>query len=126
MVAGDDLLFSARLAAALERLGYRPIVVRTGDAFHAALAASPAAAILNLAARRFDAVAAIRRVKAGAATQTVPLLGFCGHADEARRAAARAAGCDLVTTNGMISAGLERLLASLLNAPSLKTPSAHQ
>lgn len=113
VVAGDDLLFSDRIASASTALGYRPVVVRTADAFHAALARSPAAAVVDLASRRFDALAAIRRAKADPASRDVPLLGFCGHLDAARRAAAREAGCDLVTTNGAVSAGLETLLASL-------------
>jgi hypothetical protein len=42
------------------------------------------------------------------------LLGFCGHRDVARQTAAREAGCDLVVTNGAISAGLPGLLRTLL------------
>ncbi len=45
------------------------------------------------------------------------MIGFCGHADTARQNAARTAGCDLVATNGMVAAGLETLLASLLAVP---------
>jgi DNA-binding response OmpR family regulator len=117
VVAGDDLLFSERIASASKALGYRPVVVRTADAFRAALARGPAAAILDLGSRRFDALAAIRRAKADPASRGVPLLGFCGHLDAARRTAAREAGCNLVTTNGAISAGLEALLTSLGVAP---------
>jgi len=117
VVAGDDLLFSDRIAARLAQLGYRPVVVRTADAFHEAVLHGPAAAILNLASHRLDALAAIRRAKADSRARGVPLVGFCGHADEARRAAAREAGCDLVTTNGAVAARLERLLGSLLSAP---------
>lgn len=116
VVAGDNVFFSTQIAASLERLGYRPVVVGTAEAFRAGLAALPAAAILNLASRRFDAIAAIRQAKAAAA-RGVPLLGFCGHADTSRQEAARAAGCDLVTTNGIITTGLPKLLASLLAIP---------
>lgn len=118
VVAGDDLLFSSRIASSLTQLGYRPIAVRTAAAFHDALSAHPVAAILNLASPGFDAVAAIRRAKADTAMRGIPLLGFCGHAETARQEAARSAGCDLVATNGMVATGLPRLLASLLAADS--------
>ncbi len=116
VVAGDDLLFSAEIAAALDPLGYRPLIARTADAFHAVLAESPfpAAAIINLASNRFDAIAAIREAKSGSASRGIPFLGFCGHADTARREAARTAGCDLLATNGEVSTGLPRLLQKLL------------
>ena len=117
VVADDDLLFSSRIATTLETLGFHPLVVRTLDAFVDALAAAPAAAILNLASGRLDAIGAIRRAKADAAGREVPLLGFCGHADIPRQTAARAAGCDLVANNGEIAGSLSRLLKSLLTPP---------
>ena len=116
VVAGDDLLFSTRIASALTRCGHRPRLVGSLAGFHAALAAGPDAAILNLASHRLDAAAAIRQAKADPATRAIPLLGFCGHADASRQAAARAAGCDLVATNGAVAANLPRLLEELLAA----------
>lgn len=115
VVTGDDLLFSARIASALTTLGYQPQIARTPEVFFASLAQAPAAAILNLASYRFDAVAAIRRAKSTSATQRIPLLGFCGHADVARQHAAQAAGCDLVASNGEVAGHLPRLLTQLLS-----------
>lgn len=117
VVADDDLLFSARIASALETLGYHPIVVRTLDAFADALAKAPAAAILNLASRQFDAIDAIRRAKAAAAVRGIPLLGFCGHADIPRQTAARTVGCDVVASNGEVAGNLSRLLRMILTIP---------
>ncbi len=114
VVAGDDLLFSSRIAPRLHALGFRPLTVQTDEAFRDALRERPAAAILNLASRRFDSIAAIGRAKAEAATCGIPLLGFCGHMDTARQEAARAAGCDLVASNGEVTGNLARLLATLL------------
>jgi DNA-binding response OmpR family regulator len=114
VVADDDVLLSSRIVSTLKTLGFAPLAVRTADAFQEALAAAPAAAIVNLAAHRFDAIAAIRRAKGEAPAREVPLLGFCGHMDEARRRSAREAGCDLVATNGAVAAGLGDLLRSLL------------
>ncbi|HEV2358846.1 MAG TPA: hypothetical protein VGZ23_14730 [bacterium] len=114
VVADDDLLFSSRVTGSLASLGYQAVVVRSAEALHAALRRDPRAAVVNLAARRFDAAEAIRRAKADEATRGVPLLGFCGHRDGERMAAARAAGCDAVTTNGIIAADLGRALGALL------------
>jgi DNA-binding response OmpR family regulator len=121
VVAGDDLLFSSRIAPSLHALGFRPLTVQTDQAFRDALRERPAAAILNLASRRFDSIAAIGRAKAEGATSGIPLLGFCGHADTARQKAARDAGCDLVASNGEVTGNLARLLATLLG-PHTQTP----
>jgi CheY-like chemotaxis protein len=117
VVADDDVWFSSRISADLTNLGYRPLVVSTPEGLRARLRELPAAAIFNLAARRFDAARAIRDAKLDPATHTVPLLGFCGHRDAARQASARAAGCDLVVTNGAVVGGLAALLRSLLAHP---------
>jgi CheY-like chemotaxis protein len=114
LVAGDDLLFATRIEEALTQRGHRPRVVRTTSAFQNALRERPDAAIVNLASE-MDAIEAIRRAKADAATRTIPVLGFCGHADAARRRAAQEAGCDRVATNGEISSNLPRLLEMLVD-----------
>ncbi len=116
VVADDDLLFSSRLSAALAAFGYRPVVVRSEAALDEAMRAGPRAAIVNLALRGFDAAAAIRRLKLDAATRGIPLLGFCGHRDAGRARAARAAGCDAVTTNGVVTADLQRVLEALIDS----------
>jgi CheY-like chemotaxis protein len=120
VVAGDDLLFSTRIAAALSRYGHRPVRAESLPAFEAALRAGADAVILNLASWTLDATAAIRRTKDTPGIRPVPLLGFCGHADTRRQEAARAAGCDLVATNGEVSSNLQRLLTELL--PESSTP----
>lgn len=115
LVADDDLLFSTRIESAVTRQGHRARVVRTATAFHSALRERPDAAIVNLAASGMDAIDAIRRTKADPETRMVPVLGFCGHADAARRRAAQDAGCDRVATNGDVSSNLPRLLEMLLD-----------
>ncbi|HLW48461.1 MAG TPA: hypothetical protein VKW09_11915 [bacterium] len=119
VVADDDLLFSSRLSASLTRLGYRCVLARTAAALEAALREAagrdrPRAVIVNLAARHFDAAEAVRRLKAGTTTQGIPVLGFCGHRDVARAQAAKEAGCDAITTNGVVAADLERVLRPLV------------
>lgn len=116
VVADDDLLFSSRLSAALAAFGYRPVVVRSEAALDEAMRGAPRAAIVNLALRGFNAADAIRRLKMDAATRGIPLLGFCGHRDVDRARAARAAGCDAVTTNGVVTADLQRVLEALIDS----------
>ena len=116
VVADDDLMFSANVSASVARLGYRPVVVRSDAALRASLNPAPHAVIVNLAARGFDAAEAIRRIKGDEATRSIPLLGFCGHRDVERVRAAKAAGCDAVTTNGVVAADLRRVLEALLDA----------
>jgi CheY-like chemotaxis protein len=121
VIAGDDLLFATRLAASVAACGHRPRRAHTAAALRDALAEGASAVILNLASTRMDALAAIRDARADPATRTMPVLGFCGHADLARRDAAKAAGCDLVATNGEVAAHLPRLLTTLLG-PSEPAP----
>ncbi len=123
LIAGDDLLFAARIEAAVTLLGHRPRVVRTTSAFQNALREGPDAAIVNLASK-MDAIEAIRGAKADPGTRTIPVLGFCGHADAARRRAAQEAGCDQVATNAEVSSNLPRLLEMLVDrvqAPENRT-----
>ena len=122
IVADDDLLFSTRIASALTGLGHRPLPVAGLAGFRDALNAAPDAAILNLAAFKLDALEAIRLAKGDPQTRTVPLLGFCGHADAVRRAAALGAGCDLLATNGEVSGSLPRVLERLLNTARSSAP----
>lgn len=117
VVAGDDLLFSTRVASALGRSGHQPRVVHTAAEFQVALREGPDAGIVNLASFRLDAIEAIRQAKTDPGTRTIPLLGFCGHADTPRQAAARAAGCDLIAANAEVLANLPRLLTALLDTP---------
>ncbi len=115
LVSDDDLLFSTRIESAVTMHGHRARVVRTASAFQNALRERPDAAIVNLAASQMDTIEAIRRTKADPVTRTIPVLGFCGHADAARRRDAQEAGCDRVATNGEVSNNLPRLLEMLLD-----------
>jgi len=116
VVADDDLLFSSNVSACVARLGYRAVVVRSEAALHASLRSAPRAVIVNLTVRAFDAAAAIRRIKADEATRSIPVLGFCGHRDVDRARAAKAAGCDAVTTNGIMAADFPRVLEALIDS----------
>ena len=122
IVADDDLLFSTRITSALTGLGHRALPVKALAAFRDALIAAPDAAILNLVAFKLDALEAIRLAKSNPRTRAVPLLGFCGHADAPRRAAALEAGCDLLATNGEVSNSLPRLLERLLHTARSSAP----
>jgi len=117
VVAGDDLLFSTRIVAALGRCGHAARVAHTASEFQAALREGPDAGILDLASFRLDTIEAIREAKRDPDTRTIPLLGFCGHADVARQAAAHAAGCDRIAANAEVVANLPHLLTALIGTP---------
>jgi len=123
VVADDDLLFSTRIASAVSACGHHAHLVRTADALREALRTRPAAVILNLASSRLEAVSAIREARMDPLSRAVPLLGFCGHADTPRRAAALQAGCNRVVTNGEISSRLPRLLDEVLAIAAPAPPS---
>ena len=86
-ILADDLIWSTRLASIVERAGALPLVVGSDAAFLAALDGS-AGAIVDLAVRRAEPIAAI----AAAAAHGTPAVAVGPHVDAAARDAALAAG----------------------------------
>lgn len=106
-------MFPSRVREGLRPLGRPLTVVATEAALASALAAPPAAVLVNLTARRYDPLAVIRRVKADA--PGIPVLAFAGHVEKDKHAAAREAGADLVAANSSVALHLPALLNRLLN-----------
>ena len=100
----DNLFFRQKLAAQLKELGYGAVFEPAGEF---------SAVIVDLAPRNLNAADVIRKMKGDSETSKIPIIGFCGHAETARMETARAAGCDIVTTNGVISSGLGGLLEKI-------------
>lgn len=100
----DNLLSSSGLVVALKRQGYAVTLLSDArDALARAAATAPRAILLNLTSLAWDANALIRALKAEPALAEVPIIGFAGHKEVERIAAARAAGCDHVVANSAIS-----------------------
>ncbi|HEX8161658.1 MAG TPA: response regulator [Pyrinomonadaceae bacterium] len=95
-------------------LNFRGIaVVEAGDgeeAVEVALRERPDLIMMDVSLPRVDGYAVTRRLRSVAALREVPIVFVSGHADEASRAAARAAGCDEYMTKPLDTALLDRIL----------------
>lgn len=107
LLLSDDLLLPSRVKEALRPLGWPLTVTATG--IDAALSQSPDLVIVNLAARRFDPLAAVRAAKAAGRK----VLAFAGHVEAEKHAAARDAGADLVAANSSVALHFPALLRQL-------------
>ena len=101
LVLADDLIWATRLVGQLRTLGVDPVRVGSADAFVTALTApapagapdaSTAHAVVDLTARAYDGLAAVR----AAAAAGFRVLCVGQHDDHAQRRAALAAGADRV------------------------------
>lgn len=110
----NDLFFVVKVTETLTRAGYSVHKARNLDAFTAALgqagAERPVAAMVNLAARGIDALAAI----ALARDAGVPLVAYGPHVDTAAQTAARQAGAISVIANAKLAGDLPGVLARAL------------
>ncbi len=91
VVLAQDLIWSDRLARAVEACGALPIQAAARASFDAALS-DAAFAIIDLTARAYDPMAAIARAHAAG----VPVLAVGQHDDVAERKRALAEGADRV------------------------------
>jgi hypothetical protein len=101
-LAGCDLLFSSKASAMAEAAGGRAISCPVSGPFAAA-----AGHCVFVSLAKPEAIAAIAGLKAsGAAT----VIAFGSHVDEARLAAARAAGADETIANSQFEARMRQAL----------------
>lgn len=120
LLAADDLIFPSRIGEALRPLGYSLRVAGTAGAVQeAARNLSPLAILVNLNARRFDAISLIRDLKADPATGALPILAFAGHVEASKHDSARRAGADMSVANSSVSLHLPRLLDRLFDCAPL-------
>lgn len=102
LILEDDLLWSERLARGARALGHDAVIVRAGDP-----PLDADVGIVNLSSRRLPADVWIPRLRSAG----VVTVAHAGHKDTEKLDAGRAAGADLVVTNGTLAAHLERVLA---------------
>lgn len=111
LVLDSDLFFVVKVSETLARLGYRVRKARNLAEFEAHLReARPTVALVNLAARGVDAVAAIARAREA----EVPVIAYGPHVDTAGQAAARAAGATTVIANSKLASDLPGVVARTL------------
>ncbi len=105
-VLADDLIWASRLDHLVRGAGARPVLLRSAEALDdpPARGRSGVAAVVDLAARGYDARAAIRRISA----QGVPVAAVGRHDDPEARRAARDAGAAVVYAYGALAGGAAR------------------
>jgi len=112
-VAVSELIFQSRIRAAAEALGLSIAVADAPASLDAAIAARPAALIVDLQDRSIDPVAAITAGKAAG----LRVLAFGRHTDAASLRAARTAGADTVVPRSQLNAEMPALLSELVESP---------
>ena len=135
VVLADDLIWATRLVGQLRTVGADPVRVGSADAFAAALAVAPpdadagrpGHAVVDLTARSYDGLAAVR--SAVAAGFHVLCVGQ--HDDHEERRAARAAGAEQVLAYRKLFENGHAVLAAWLGVPvpaagSLSVPSSSE
>jgi hypothetical protein len=135
VVLADDLIWATRLVGQLRTVGADPVRVASADAFATALAIAPPGsdgrppgyAVVDLTARSYDGLAAVR--SAVAAGFHVLCVGQ--HDDHEERRAARAAGAEQVLAYRKLFENGHAVLAAWLGVPvpaagSLSVPSGSE
>lgn len=118
----DNLLFTSSISAGLAKLGLAAEVISSPNGVVERLAAAPPVVVLvNLSSDRLRPLELVRAIKAEPRLAGIPIVGFVGHTEQSRIAAAREAGCDRIVANsavtGDLGSVLGRLLASRENLP---------
>jgi DNA-binding NarL/FixJ family response regulator len=123
IVLADDLIWATRLVGQLRTLGVDPVRVGSADAFATALAAPapagpegvrPTHAVVDLTARAYDGLAAVRL----AAAAGLRVLCVGQHDDHAQRRAALAAGAERVFAYRKLFEDGHATLAAWLGVPA--------
>jgi DNA-binding NarL/FixJ family response regulator len=102
----SDMLFRTRLRDAAVRAGLEPLASNA-----APTADDLAAAVIDLGEARFDAMSAIRTLRAD--HPSLPILGFASHVREDLLDAGLAAGCTKVSPRSKAIETLDAMLAGL-------------
>jgi DNA-binding NarL/FixJ family response regulator len=115
-IVASDLMFQARLADGVRAAGGTPLLADDALSLEDAVAAAPAAAIIDVHERAFDALTATRSFTAVG----VPVLAFGRHTEPELLREAREAGAVRVVARSDIADRLEALLDELLAGRSAR------
>ncbi|MFQ5509331.1 MAG: hypothetical protein ACE5FN_08335 [Leptospirillia bacterium] len=105
----EDLLFGPRAESILRKVRLNPQRYRPGVPLGEQVEGS-ACGLIDVGGKGPEAIQAITAIKDAGH----PVVAFCGHTNEARRAEARAAGATIVATNGEVHGSLPALIAKAL------------
>ncbi|MGH9443195.1 MAG: hypothetical protein ACRD16_13080 [Thermoanaerobaculia bacterium] len=103
----EDLMFRAKIDAAGRNLNIPVEFVAKLDDLPQACAGEPAALFVELSE---SVLPAISRLKKGASTRSVPIVGFLSHVDKKLSEEARASGTDRVLPRSQFSETLPDLI----------------
>ena len=109
VAAVSDLMFGSRIRAAAQLAGVSAVFVRSTNEL-AARGAQADLILIDLETRWLDAPASIAALKAGSATEAVPIVAFGPHVDGDALLAARAAGADRVLARSAFVNALPELM----------------
>lgn len=110
-----DLLFTSKIRETAQALGHETAACREAQSL---TATARDARLVLIDLRRPDALDALTRLRADAATAEIPAIGFCDHERADLMESAHQAGCSLVLAKGKFSSDLRRLLGDeALRAP---------
>jgi CheY-like chemotaxis protein len=124
LVVDDNLLSRTRIVSQVRRAGWEVTAVAADPEVLARFRHHhPDTVIVNLAADRpapplgpsggSRAAAFVRALRNAPSWTGVPVLGFCGHADQVRRQEGLTAGCTKVATNASVAADITDLIRAL-------------
>jgi CheY-like chemotaxis protein len=114
LAVAADLLFGSRIRAAADAAGVAVHLARTADdAVEAARTRVPGLILIDLDARKLDAVALIRRLRDPEIGIRAPVVAFVSHVRTDAIDAARAAGADRVLARSAFVRELNALLAGI-------------
>jgi CheY-like chemotaxis protein len=122
----DDLFFLSKIQQTAQRIGVTVETVAPAELAGRAAEGAPGGVLVDLNHRSGASVEAVRALKASAAGERVPVVGFFSHVQEELGRAARQAGCDRVMARSAFATQLPRLLAELAGSEPPPEPERNE
>ncbi len=107
IIFDGNLFFQSAISGQLEKRGIKSVSLLSQAELKPELLNSTALAIVNLNATRFDPLAAIGLLNQ---STSIKILGFCGHGQADLMEKGKAAGCDWVVPNSVVTKSLIKYL----------------
>lgn len=105
-----DLMFMVKIKDAAKSVGLPIRFFKTVADVEAGVAGHPSLILFDLNLAGADMLALIRKLKSDTLTKDIHLVGFISHVQIETRAAAEAAGCDMVVARSVFSQRLPEIL----------------
>jgi CheY-like chemotaxis protein len=106
----SDLMFMVKIQDVAKAVGLPVKFLKTPSELQAAVANGPTIILFDLNLEGADVLDLIKALKANESTKDIHLVGFISHVQIEARAAAEAAGCDMVLARSVFSQQLPAIL----------------